>query len=84
MAKHEGRTTGLPSLSGALLFSEAAVWAENMEFVRKALDIPCVEVVDVTANPAAAAVDPTGRAKDVVPGEPAVHAGTGPSTALPS
>ena len=71
---HAGRSSALPILQGEVPIPEAAVWTNNAEFVRKSLDIPHVSVVDVVVDPAAATADPTGKAKDVVPGEPVVHA----------
>ena len=73
--KERGAARGpLPALRGELPFDEAAVWRANEEYVRKALDMRRVVVHDVTLDPACAVGDPTGRAKDVVPGEPVVHA----------
>ena len=60
-------------------FDEYAVWADNLEYVRKALDLPggvtIVRTSDLAlATPAAAAeLDPAGKARDVVPFQPDVH-----------
>ena len=70
--KEAGAAAPLPSLRLSLPFDEAALWRDNGEFVRKALDVARVRVVDVSTDAAAAAEDPTGRAKDAVPGEPVV------------
>ena len=72
--KERGGRVALPALRLELPFDEVAVWRANAEYVTKSLDVPALHVIDVSADPAAAASDPTGRAKEVVPGEPAVHA----------
>ena len=59
-----------------LPFDEYAVWTENADYVRRALDLPATGAVHVyrTSDPALApgsdslqALDPLGRAKDVTP-----------------
>lgn len=73
---HRDRAPGdgpSPALALTVPFDEAAVWAENVEYVRKSLGIPNVLVKRVE-DEGVVAGDPSGRAKDVVPGEPAVYA----------
>ena len=68
----EAGAHALPCLRGALPMDEAALWRDNDEYVRKALDIARVHIFDVSADPECAKSEPTGRAKDVIPGEPIV------------
>ena len=63
-----------PSLSHRLPFSEAAVWEGSRDYVRLALGVQHVEVLRVEQEGVVAAADPSARAKDVVPGDPSVHA----------
>ena len=64
----------LPALSLRVPFDEAAVWEGSAEYVRKALGLPHVAVLRVEAPGVIEAADPAAKAKDVVPGEPSVHA----------
>jgi len=58
-------------------FDEVALWHDNLEYVKKSLDLTHVQVV-LTNDPrlsdaaSALAMDPQGRVKNVVPMEPDV------------
>lgn len=57
-------------------FDEGALWRDNLEYVKKSLELQHVEVVmtddERVAGPEAAKLDPLGKAKAVVPMEPDV------------
>jgi hypothetical protein len=71
----------LPSFPArSLPFDEYAVWTENIEYVRKALDLPGSVRVFMSDDAALApgsesakTLDPLGKVKEVVPLEPDVH-----------
>jgi hypothetical protein len=71
----------LPSFPArSLPFDEYAVWTENIEYVRKALDLPGSVRVFMSDDAALApgsesakTLDPMGKVKEVVPLEPDVH-----------
>lgn len=59
-----------------------AVWNENIDYVRKALDLPATGTVTVIpisdprlapGSDTAKELDPLSRAKDVVPLDPDIH-----------
>ncbi len=59
------------------------MWTENIEYVRKALELPTTGTVTVYAiddpklaqgTETAKVLDPLGRAKDVLPLDPNIHA----------
>ncbi|RYE83798.1 MAG: hypothetical protein EOO65_03350 [Methanosarcinales archaeon] len=54
-------------------FDECKVWTDNLEYVAKALEIPAVHVLRVE-DAGVIESDPSKRAKDVTPMEPAVYA----------
>jgi leucyl-tRNA synthetase len=73
---HRDRAPGdgpSPALGLTVPFDEAGVWGENVEYVRKSLGIPNV-IIKHVEDEGVVAGDPSGRAKEVVPGEPAVFA----------
>jgi hypothetical protein len=72
-----GRSERTATLAMRMPFDEFAVWRDNAEYVRCALDLSGgVRVLraDDAAAPLAPADDPQGKAKDVFPGSPDVHA----------
>jgi leucyl-tRNA synthetase len=76
----KGRTTPTATLAMSLPFDEFAMWTDNAEYVRKALDLPGGVAVFLVSDPALAAgspsakeLDPLARAKDVVPMDAAMH-----------
>jgi leucyl-tRNA synthetase len=79
IAAMRGRAEPTPALALRLPFDERAVWADNAEYVRKALELPgTVRVLladDARLAPGSAtarALDPNNRVKEVTPGEPEV------------
>lgn len=74
------RTTPTATLSMSLPFDEYSVWTQNAEYVRKALDLPgsltVIKTDDARFGDAATAkeIDPAGKAKDVTPMDPDIHA----------
>lgn len=62
-----------PALRLAVPFDEAAAWAANAVYVCKALELTAFTVRGVEEEGVVAG-DASGRAKDVVLGEPAMHA----------
>ena len=73
IADHRGRDAPTPQLRGTPAIDEARLWADNEEYLKKALDVPAVRVVKIE-DPGALALDTTGKAKAVTPGEPHVVA----------
>lgn len=75
----KGRTTLTAELDMRMPFDELRVWTENIEYVRKTLDLPgTVRVLraddaSLSTQEARAALDPLGKLKDVSPLEPAFH-----------
>ena len=72
-----GRSERTATLAMRMPFDEFAVWRDSAEYVRCALDLSGgVRVLraDDAAAPLAPADDPQGKAKDVFPGSPDVHA----------
>jgi leucyl-tRNA synthetase len=79
-AAMKGRSTKTATLALALPFDEFAVWTENAEYVRKALELEpgglrVLRTDDAVLQEAAsaAALDPQGKFKAVVPMEPDIH-----------
>jgi leucyl-tRNA synthetase len=73
----KGRAAPTPALALALPFDEYAVWTDNLEYVRKALEVPGTVRVYRIDDPAlvagsasAALLDPANRVKEVTPLEP--------------
>ena len=73
IADHRGRDAPTPQLRGTPAIDEARLWADNAEFLKKALDVPAVRVVKIE-DPGALELDTTGKAKAVTPGDPHVVA----------
>ena len=67
------RTQGEMDNRKAVPFDEAAAWAANAVYVCKALELTAFTVRGVEEEGVVAG-DASGRAKDVVLGEPAMHA----------
>ena len=70
----QGSAAPLPALQQRTPFSESAVWEGSLGYVRRALGIPHIAVLRVEDAGVLEAADPAARARDVVPGEPSVHA----------
>ena len=71
----KGRATPSAELDMRMPFDEFAVWTENAEYVKKSLALHAVRVLraDDAALAADATLDPNGKAKDVLPLDPAIH-----------
>lgn len=69
VAAHRGQAAALPSLRCEPPLDEEALWRANMEYVRKALAIPVVNILCIEDD-GVIALDTSGRAKEVTVGEP--------------
>jgi leucyl-tRNA synthetase len=73
-----GRSEKSSILAMQLPFDEYAVWTENADFVKRALDLSGSVIVykidDDSRGPLSKEEDPAGKAKDVLPLEPDIHA----------
>jgi hypothetical protein len=69
---HKGRSTPLPSLSLQIRINEFNVWNDNLEFVRKSLGIPNIQVLKIE-DEGVIATDPNNSAKDVLLMDPSVY-----------
>ncbi len=76
IAAMKDRTTPTPALALKMPFDEFAVWSDNLEYVRKSLELPgtvtVVRTSDLATPAAIAELDPTGKAREVVPFQPEV------------
>jgi len=73
-----GRSEKSSILAMQLPFDEHAVWTENADYVKRSLDLSgsvlVYKIDDETRGPLTATEDPAGKAKDVLPLEPDIHA----------
>jgi hypothetical protein len=69
---HKGRSTPLPSLSLQIRMNEYNVWNDNLDFVRKSLGIPNIQVLRIE-DEGVIATDPNNSAKDVILMDPSVY-----------
>jgi len=73
-----GRSEKSSILAMQLPFDEHAVWTENADYVKRSLDLSgsvlVYKIDDETRGPLTASEDPAGKAKEVLPLEPDIHA----------
>ena len=73
-----GRKEKSSILAMQLPFDEYAVWTENADYVKRSLDlsgsVTVYKIDDETRGPLTSLDDPAGKAKEVLPLEPDIHA----------
>jgi leucyl-tRNA synthetase len=73
-----GRKEKSSILAMQLPFDEYAVWTENADYVKRSLDlsgsVTVYKIDDETRGPLTSVEDPAGKAKEVLPLEPDIHA----------